>query len=263
MGWSKGPGMAVRKQIFVFDKNRPQNGFYNVPISGNVANTMQQQLVGGDQRAIQDAMKIVDPRTGNVPVDYVAPTPGMAAAIRKVQERIWDDLGMAAQGFSGGGSGISGGGGRGGSASTSNPLFATFEKGVRQAIENPGLTEAEIQAMVNRSNEGFTGAQESNERDLAERAAAAGFGRSGALQAGQQALGEQYATQKAGAARDIRLGAAQDRGNKVLQALGVGGGYLGRLQDNANAQSNWLSNYYRNKANNHGGALGGYEFGGF
>lgn len=138
-------------------------------------------------------------------------------------------------------------GGTGGQATsgtnaTGNPLLDTYLSGLENQIKTPGIGEGTIEGIINRGNEGLANSEMQAKQDLGNRAAAAGFSDSGALQQGIGALDTQFAGQKAANASNTRISAAQQAEQERMQALGQAGGYLGQQLQLAQAQKSQFMN---------------------
>lgn len=131
----------------------------------------------------------------------------------------------------------SGGTQAGGMNAENTALQSQMVQHLTDLMNNPGMSDSTIQGMVNKGADQISEGEGSAEMGLTDAANAAGFGQSGAQQAGLRELMTSATGQKANYARDVRTEAAKDRENQLQQALGTSGQYLGRVQDNAASQA--------------------------
>ncbi len=129
-----------------------------------------------------------------------------------------------------------------GAAPQVEPLQGEFMKRLMASLDNPGMSKDAIESMINQGTEEISESESRAKRNLEQQAAAMGFGTSGARAAGQEKQLSDYSGQRANLARDVRLGAEQDRSNKQTQALGMAGNYLTAQQGRADkAQDRMMS----------------------
>ena len=103
-----------------------------------------------------------------------------------------------------------------------------YEERLGEMIAKPGIDERTVEQIISRGTEESAEGEAEARQRLGEEAAAMGFGRSGAAQAGQAALATGYAGQRANLARDARIEAEKQRRAELGQTMGTATDYLSR-----------------------------------
>lgn len=152
-------------------------------------------------------------------------------------------------GVTGQGSGTSTGSQAGG-FEVNRDLHGAFSQALMGAIQGPGMDAATQQRIINRGNDALSESQDAALLGMREQANSAGAGGSGGAQsAGERELHSDFAGQRAGNIRNVQIGAETDRLNRMNQALGIAGGYLGNVEDRAAAEARWQAEAARDDRN--------------
>lgn len=240
-------GPSVQSAIAVDQAGNPIWGTMGGGAIGNQFGWLAQAEQAGGEALDAWLRTAFDPRTGRVTVQ--PKTPAQAAALQGAlndwaanqaqsnQNRIRDML------TGGSAAGAAAGAGQDANA----PIRDLFLKQMSGLLSKPGLTEAEIEGIINKGTEEIS----ESERDAALRskqlAASMGFTGGGGEMKGERELSQGYSGQRANLARDVRLEAARDRMNRIENALGIAGGFLGRQDAASQAAQDRMLNFLMNQ----------------
>lgn len=112
-------------------------------------------------------------------------------------------------------------------------LQGKIESTLNKQLDAPGMTENEIQQVVNKGNDRMSQEQMSAKMQAREQAEAAGFGQSGSMMAGQQALDDSFVGKRNEYEQGVRLDAAKDRSRMQANAVSQASNYLDGERDRA------------------------------
>jgi hypothetical protein len=144
---------------------------------------------------------------------------------------------VAAQGTS---SGQTGGG-----FANNQELHGAATGSLLQLLNNSGMDERTIQGLVSRGADELSESEKQARLEMRASAAAAGGGEGGDYDSAVRELSSNFAGQRAGQSRDIRLAAEQDRLNRQLGTLGTAFNFLGSVEDRAAADARWQQQMLR------------------